>query len=1354
MRGSHRLRSPLAADSESVRSWSMRSAGAAGAPAHRRLATVAATALAACLAFTVMLAPPATARITHRTRHAQRALDPARHAAERPRATARTSTAPSPAAPSPAQTDRSALLPGDSPGTHTITYDRYSLMIDGKRQFIWSGEFDYWRLPSSSEWLDILQKMKAEGYNAVTIYFNWAYHSPRPGVYDFTGVRDVNKLLDMAARVGLYVIARPGPYVNGETSTGGLPGWLTTQAGRARTDAPDYLAVADDWLSHIDAILKNHQLTDGSGTVILYQIENELASTGTGELAYMTNLYDQARSDGITVPIFHNDKGRNGIWVPPSSGVAGTVTGPNDLYAFDGYPGGTCTTGATVGSPSAAPDWGIWGSGGATGGSSASPNTPGFTAEFGGGWFDYWGSQGTYDCTAQREGSGYERVFYDTNIANRLTLENFYMTFGGTNWGWLPAPVVYTSYDYGAAINEARQLRPKISTMKEIGLFLQSVAPDITKVVQGDPVTPSSAAIKVYDDVDPDTGTHFFTVLHDPSTATTDDAFTMPITTSDGSFTVPQQGTLQIDGQDAKTLVADYDMDGEHLVYSTSELMTHFRQGSGDVALFYGRNGEDGETMLRYARRPTVRVLSGTVSSTYDAATGDLRLDYVHNGLTKLRITGGGRPALTLLIADNSTADTFWRQNTPAGAVLEEGPELVRAATITGGTLHLTGDTSTTTTLKVWAPPRVHTVLWNNRAAAATLGGDLGRGRAAQGRLAGPAPISLPDLSTARWRYAPESPEAHAAFDDSSWQLADKTTTNSTTPPPAGQPVLTADDYGFHQGDVWYRGTYTGASSATTLTMHYGGGGAGLLQAWLDGVYLGQNVLASNAPSPPTTGTVTFAIPAGLQTDGPHVLAVMVRNDGHNEDGGVNDAQKEGRGLISVAMTDAGGAAVDAATTWRIQGDLGGENIADPVRGPENNGGLYGERHGWSLPGYPDGNWPTTTIPASTAVSGTAWYRTTFNLHIPAADDASLGLTIGNPATPQSAANYRALIFVNGWNMGQYIADVGPQHTFVIPNGVLNPDGHNTLAIAVTSNGGAGNGLEKVALTNLGTVRGGVPLTLDASPRWNPATYGPPVVPADVTMQGFTSTAPDPAAGGSSFTVTGTVANVSGPAASEVDPRLDLPSGWTATPQTPTTIGTLAPGASRTLSWSVTVPAGVSAGTYAVSAIVGYRQGTVTQSTGASSDVTVIPAGTEYVSDLPFISSTNGYGPVERDENVGGAAAGDGGPLSIDGVGYAKGLGTNAVASVVVAVPPGCTAFSSDVGVDDSAGTKGSVTFAVLADGAQVAATGVMTGAQPAQHLTASTVGVSQITLDVGDGGDGNGHDNADWGDAQFTGCS
>ena len=118
--------------------------------------------------------------------------------------------------------------------------------------------------------------------------------------------------------------------------------------------------------------------------------------------------------------------------------------------------------------------------------------------------------------------------------------------------------------------------------------------------------------------------------------------------------------------------------------------------------------------------------------------------------------------------------------------------------------------------------------------------------------------------------------------------------------------------------------------------------------------------------------------------------------------------------------------------------------------------------------------------------------------------------------------------------------------------------------------------------------------------------------------------------------------------------------------------------------------------------------------------------------------------------NVGGPNADDGGPLSIDGVGYAKGLGTNAISSVVIDVPAGCTSFSSYVGVDDSAGGKGSVTFSVLADGTQVASTGVMRGGQPAQFLTANITGVSQLTLNVGDAGDGIGHDNGDWGDAEL----
>jgi beta-galactosidase GanA len=141
------------------------------------------------------------------------------------------------------------------------------------------------------------------------------------------------------------------------------------------------------------------------------------------------------------------------------------------------------------------------------------------------------------------------------------------------------------------------------------------------------------------------------------------------------------------------------------------------------------------------------------------------------------------------------------------------------------------------------------------------------------------------------------------------------------------------------------------------------------------------------------------------------------------------------------------------------------------VRGPLNNGGLYGERNGWYLPGFHDGSWTVRGVPDTSAPAGTSWYRTTFDLRLPADQDSSIGITIGDPAVPRSDRHYRVLVFLNGWNMGQYIADVGPQHTFVLPTGVLDPRGRNTLALAVTSDGGAANALEGVRLTTLQTVR-------------------------------------------------------------------------------------------------------------------------------------------------------------------------------------------------------------------------------------------------------------------------------------------
>src|SRR5258708_24845926 len=100
---------------------------------------------------------------------------------------------------------------------HTITYDHYSLLIDGKRVFIYSGEFHPFRLPSPDLWRAVFEKMKPGGFHTVAGYFDGDCHSPKAGGYVFTRLRDLDKFLSLAAQVGLYRIVRPRPVINAET---------------------------------------------------------------------------------------------------------------------------------------------------------------------------------------------------------------------------------------------------------------------------------------------------------------------------------------------------------------------------------------------------------------------------------------------------------------------------------------------------------------------------------------------------------------------------------------------------------------------------------------------------------------------------------------------------------------------------------------------------------------------------------------------------------------------------------------------------------------------------------------------------------------------------------------------------------------------------------------------------------------------------------------------------------------------------------------------------------------------------------------------------------------------------------
>ncbi|MEQ4719609.1 beta-galactosidase domain 3-containing protein [Nonomuraea sp. B19D2] len=95
-------------------------------------------------------------------------------------------------------------------------------------------------------------------------------------------------------------------------------------------------------------------------------------------------------------------------------------------------------------------------------------------------------------------------------------------------------------------------------------------------------------------------------------------------------------------------------------------------------------------------------MLDGEVKAVY--RDGDLRLDYVHDGLARVLVTGGGRRPLLLLLGTDEAAAGFWRAETESGPVLVRGTELVRSASASGDTLSLAADTAAGQ-VEVFAPP-------------------------------------------------------------------------------------------------------------------------------------------------------------------------------------------------------------------------------------------------------------------------------------------------------------------------------------------------------------------------------------------------------------------------------------------------------------------------------------------------------------------------------------------------------------------------------------------------------------------------------------------------------------------------
>ncbi|MFC1465149.1 MAG: beta-galactosidase [Candidatus Brachytrichaceae bacterium NZ_4S206] len=174
--------------------------------------------------------------------------------------------------------------------------------LDGEPLFLQAGELHYFRMPPEA-WAHRLGLLQAAGFNAVATYIPWLWHEPEEGAFDFDGAthpqRDLAGFLDLAARMGFYLIARPGPYIMAETTNEGIPPWvfahypqvmLTDQHGRTHAIAsylhPDFRACVARWYRAVFGVLAPRQITRG-GRIVMVQLDNEM-----GMLHWVKNLID------------------------------------------------------------------------------------------------------------------------------------------------------------------------------------------------------------------------------------------------------------------------------------------------------------------------------------------------------------------------------------------------------------------------------------------------------------------------------------------------------------------------------------------------------------------------------------------------------------------------------------------------------------------------------------------------------------------------------------------------------------------------------------------------------------------------------------------------------------------------------------------------------------------------------------------------------------------------------------------------------------------------------------------------------------------------------------------------------
>lgn len=320
---------------------------------------------------------------------------------------------------------------------HTFEQGNGTFLLDGKPFVVKAAELHYGRIPREY-WEHRIKMCKALGMNTVCLYVFWNYHEQKPGVYDFTGNRDLAHFVSLCKKNGMWVILRPGPYTCAEWEMGGLPWWLLKDRDiNLRSLDKRFMEPAARFEKKVAEVLAPYRLENG-GNIIMVQVENEFGSYGKDK-PYISAMRDSLRASGWDkTQLFQCDWSSNfeDNALPDLLWTMNFGTNAKVLDQFKRL-------------------------------KQLRPDAPMMCSEYWSGWFDGWGTaHQTRPSDAMVKGIG---TMLDNGISFSL-----YMTHGGTSFGWWAgannkgfAPDC-TSYDYDAPIDEQGAATEKYYQLRDL----------------------------------------------------------------------------------------------------------------------------------------------------------------------------------------------------------------------------------------------------------------------------------------------------------------------------------------------------------------------------------------------------------------------------------------------------------------------------------------------------------------------------------------------------------------------------------------------------------------------------------------------------------------------------------------------------------------------------------------------------------------------------------------------------------------------------------------------------------------------------------------------------------------------